>query len=75
MRNPVVGGFLGADYENFSLPLDGIHRILFVSDGMSELVSLGGGEEPPTDLATHDDVSGIVVSIKRDRDSQQKIPQ
>ena len=66
MRNPVVGGFKGVDYENYSLPLNGIERILFTSDGLSELLMLQDGEEPPTDYAKHDDISGIVVSIKRE---------
>ena len=66
MRNPVIGGFRGVDYDNYSLPLDGIERLLFVSDGMSELLTLDGDEEPPSNLAKHDDVSSIIVDIKRD---------
>ncbi len=66
MRNPVVGGFRGVDFENFSIPLNGIERILFTSDGMAELLTLAPGEKPPTNFAKHDDVSGIMVSIKRD---------
>ena len=64
MRNAVIGGFRSVNYDNFSLPLDGIQRILFASDGMSELLTLDTEEEPPSDLAKHDDVSGIIVDIK-----------
>lgn len=66
MRNPVIGGFRNVDYDNFSLPLDGMQRLLFVSDGMAELLTLDTNEEPPSDFAKHDDVSGIIVDIKRD---------
>lgn len=66
MRNPVIGGFPNVDYENFSLPLGGVERIMFSSDGLSELMTLEPGEVPPTELAKHDDVSAIIVSIKRD---------
>ena len=66
MRNATIGGFRGVDYDNFSLPLEGIQRLLFVSDGMSELLTLGTNEEPPSNFAKHDDVSGIIVDIKRD---------
>lgn len=66
MINPIVGGFQDADFENYSLPLQDIKRIMFASDGMSELLTLEAGDKPPIDdLAKHDDVSGIVVSIKR----------
>ena len=66
MRNPVIGGFQNVDYENYSLPLGGVERVMFSSDGMSELLTLEPGEVPPTELAKHDDVSVVIVSIKRD---------
>ncbi len=66
MRNPVIGGFRDVDYENYSLPLDGLERLLFTSDGMSELLMLDSDEEPPFIVAKHDDVSGIIVDIKRE---------
>ena len=65
MRNAAIGGFQSVDYDNFSLPLDGIQRLLFVSDGMSELLTLNTDDIPPSDFAKHDDVSGIIIDIKR----------
>lgn len=64
MRNAVIGGFRGVNYDNFSLPLDGIRKLLFASDGMSELLTFDTDEEPPSNFAKHDDVSGIIVDIK-----------
>ena len=67
MRNPVIGGFKGVDYDDFSLPLDEIERLFFLSDGLDELLTLESSAKPPyDDLAKHDDVSGIIVEIKRE---------
>lgn len=64
-RNPLIGFEKGAHFEEHLLPLDGVQKFLFASDGLSELLFKKSDEKPPFNLAKHDDVSGIVIEIKR----------
>lgn len=67
MKSPPVGALRNVEYENYSLPLGGIQRVLFVSDGMEELLTIGDDNDSPPfdDIAKHDDVSGVMVDIKQ----------
>lgn len=62
MRNPLIGAWRGAKYQDQVLPLTDLKRILFTSDGLSEILESG---RTPSGNAKHDDVSGIAIDLKR----------
>lgn len=64
MHNPLIGSWRGAKYQDRVLPLSGVRRILFASDGLSEILFQTGKKSPSGD-AKHDDVSGIAIDLKR----------
>lgn len=67
MRNPLIGAWRDAEFEEQVLPLSGVKRILLASDGLSEILFQEKSKKlkSPFGNAKHDDVSGIAIEMKR----------
>ena len=66
MRNPLIGSWRDAEFEEKRLSLSGVKRILLASDGLSEILYQQKAQnlKSPLGYAKHDDVSGIAIDLK-----------
>ena len=61
-RNYLIGYTPDATFKTQTLALNDVNEVIFSSDGFSELLFIKGN----IDLAKHDDVSAILITLKRD---------
>lgn len=61
-RNYLIGYTPDATFKAQTLPLNNVDEVIFSSDGFSELFM----NQENIDLAKHDDVSAILITLKRD---------
>lgn len=61
-KNFTLGCFPDVNFDESTIPIENIEEIIVASDGFSELFAK---ELPKKEFAKHDDVSAIMISLKR----------
>lgn len=69
-RNYLLGYDENVDFEDGSLALDDVNELIISTDGFFEKVSIKDKEVSMPSIAKHDDVTAIIIQLKREEDEK-----